>query len=212
VLHADTFLGDGPAADDPAEVRGLGGHSVLDPVTAREQAHALVGAGSGSGGGSGAVNVFLVDPAGALHRVVRLPKAPVGGWTRRLLTEAVAARLGSGPPLSCGTYAPTVAIAGQVRARNPRCAGYDCPRKSAGCDLDHDTPWPRGPTQVTNLAPRCRRHHEHKTRGLVHTQLHSDGSVDTLMLTGLVITTRPEPLPGHAPGEGHDHRGTDSAA
>jgi hypothetical protein len=26
-----------------------------------------------------------------------------------------------------------------------------------------------------------------------------------MTLTGLVITTRPEPLPGHAPGEGHAH-------
>ena len=56
---------------------------------------------------------------------------------------------------------------------------------------------------VNNLDPRCRRQHEHKTRGLVHTRLHPDGAVETTMLlTGLVITTRPEPLPGYAPGEG----------
>jgi hypothetical protein len=148
--------------------------------------------------------VFLVDPAGHLQQVVRLKDTPPGGWTRHLLTEAAQARLDDLPGLRCDTYAPSVAIQQQVRARNPRCTGYDCPTAAHRCDLDHDTPWPRGPTEVDNLQPRCRRHHEHKTRGLVRTQLHPDGSVDhQLMLTGLTITTRPEPLPGHAPGEGH---------
>jgi hypothetical protein len=129
-------------------------------------------------------------------------RRPVG-WTRQLLDEAVRARLGDLPPLSCDSYPPTVAIAEHVRARNPRCTGYDCPRRAARCDLDHDTPWPRGPTDVINLGPRCRRQHEIKTRGLGRTQLRPDGSVDHRMLTGLTLTTRPEPLPGYAPGEGY---------
>jgi hypothetical protein len=195
VLHADTFFGDGPAAADPGEARGAGGSTPMDPVTAREQAQATAE--------QSAVNVLLVDQAGVLQRVVRLPKAPAGGWTRQLLDEAVRARLGDLPPLSCESYPPTVAIAEHVRARNPRCTGYDCPRRAARCDLDHDTPWPRGPTDVINLGPRCRRQHEIKTRGLVRTQLHPDGSVDHRMLTGLTLTTRPEPLPGYAPGEGY---------
>lgn len=222
VLHADTFFGHGPAAGDPGEVRGLTGQVVLDPVTAREQAQAMVyptgttattstGAGpsgrSGSGasgsGPSGAVNVLLVDWAGILRRVVRLPHAPAGGWTRQLLETGVRSQLGELAPLRSGGYVPTVAIAEQVRARNPWCTGYDCPRRARRCDLDHDVPWPRGPTDATNLSPRCRRQHEIKTRGLVKTRLHPDGSLDTLMLTGLVVTTRPEPLPGHAPREGY---------
>jgi len=138
-----------------------------------------------------------------LTRVVRLPKAPPGGWTRTLLNAAVAARLDDLPPLRCETYAPTVVIAEQVRARNPRCTGYDCPHRAGRCDLDHDVPWPRGPTEVANLAPRHRGHHEIKTRGLVKTRLHPDGSVEHTMLTGLLVTTRPERLPGYAPGEGH---------
>jgi len=218
VMPADTFFGDGPAADDPGEVRGLGQTAYLDPQTAREQAQALVGANNTStsnastkrptAGGSGAVNVMLVDRAGALVRMVRLSKPPRGGWTRALLEAAVAAQLDSLPPLSCEGYVPTVAIAEHVRARNPRCTGYDCPRKAARCDLDHDIAYPRGPTHVNNLDPRCRRQHEHKTRGLVHTRLHPDGAVETTMLlTGLVITTRPEPLPGYAPGEGYGRAG-----
>ncbi|MBA2768331.1 MAG: hypothetical protein H0U35_04230 [Sporichthyaceae bacterium] len=53
------------------------------------------------------------------------------------------------------------------------------------------------------MVPRCRRHHEHKTRRLVHTVLHGDGSVDTRMLTGIMVRTGPEPLPGYGPGEGY---------
>jgi uncharacterized protein DUF222 len=202
VLQADTFFGDGPAAGDPGEVRGLTGQVVLDPVTAREQARAMVDP-SGAFRSSGAVNVLLVDWAGLLRRVVRVPAAPAGGWTRELLEGAVRVRLGDLPPLRCDGYVPTAAIDDHVRARNPWCTGYDCPRRARRCDLDHDVPWPRGPTDAANLGPRCRRQHEIKTRGLVKTRLHSDGSLDTEMLTGLVVTTRPEPLPGFAPGEAY---------
>jgi hypothetical protein len=197
VVHADTFFGDGPAARDPGESRAAPGGvpTPVDPDTAREQARASAA--------TGATNVFLVDTTGALWRMVRLPKAPVGGWNRQLLKEAVTARLDALPPLRTETYAPTVPIQDHVRARNPRCAAYDCPRRASLCDLDHDVPWPRGPTEADNLAPRHRRHHEIKTRGLVKTRLHPDGSVEHTMLTGLVITTRPEPLPGYAPGEGY---------
>jgi hypothetical protein len=208
VLHADTFFGDGPAAGDPGQVRGLTGQVTLDPATAREKAQAMLDptrtSGGTSGGTSGAVNVLLVDWAGILHRVLRVPgAAPAGGWTRELLEAAVRAQLGDLAPLRCDGYAPTVAIEDHVRARNPWCTGYDCPRRARRCDLDHDLPWPRGPTDATNLGPRCRRQHEIKTRGLIKTQLHPDGSLDTIMLSGQVVTTRPEPLPGHAPGEGY---------
>jgi hypothetical protein len=210
VLHADTFFGHGPAAANPGEVRGLTGQVVLDPVTAREHAEAMVYP-AGTAGRSGAVNVLLADRAGALRRVVRFPDAPAGGWTRQLLEEAVRARLDDLPALWCDSYSPTVAIVEHVRARNPHCAAYNCPRRAHRCDLDHDVPWPRGPTAAENLGPRCRRQHEIKTRGLVRTRLHPDGSLDTRMLSGLVVTTRPEPLPGHAPGEGYATQATDAA-
>jgi Domain of unknown function (DUF222) len=204
ILPADAFFGSGPGAQDPGEVRGLSGQVVLDAVTAREQARVMAQ--------SGAASVLLVDWAGLLARVVRLPKAPAGGWTRALLDAAVRARLAELPPLSTAAYQPTAPIAEQVRVRNPRCTAYDCPARARRCDLDHDVPWPRGPTEVDNLCPRCRRQHEIKTRGLVKTRLHPDGSVDNLMLSGLVVTTRPEPLPGYAPGEGHDPTATQEAA
>jgi hypothetical protein len=159
VLHADTFFGNGQAAGDPEEVRGLTGQAVLDPVTAREQAQARIGATRTSG----AINALLVDRAGILRRAVRLPNAPAGGWTRQLLEEAVRAQLGDLPPLRCDGYVPTVAIDDHVRARNPWCTGYDCPRRARRCDLDHECPgragrptwtiWVRGAGGSTRSRP-----------------------------------------------------------
>jgi hypothetical protein len=54
--------------------------------------------------------------------------------------------------------------------------------------------------------PCTTQDHEVKTRGLIRTSLQPDGTIHTRMLTGLTVTTRPEPLPGHAPGEGYGRR------
>jgi hypothetical protein len=105
--------------------------------------------------------------------------------------------------LETDSYEPTVAITDHVRAVHARCTSYDCARLASRCDLDHDESWPRGPTSVTNLCPRCRRHHELKTRGLVHTRLHPDGSVTTTTVLGTVVSTRREPMPGFGPGEAY---------
>jgi hypothetical protein len=199
VLHADTFFGDGPAKNDPGEVRGLGAPAPIDPESVRELARAEIQAGA-------AARVLLVDGDGVLQRTVRLPHAPPGGWTRPELTAAVRNALPDLPDLHTESYEPTVAITDHVRAVHPRCTSYDCARLASRCDLDHDKAWPRGPTSVTNLCPRCRRHHELKTRGLVHTRLHPDGAVTTTTLLGTNVTTRPEPLPGFGPGEAYATR------
>lgn len=199
VLPADALFGDGPAADDPAELRGLGPPARLDPRSAAETARHEIIDGT-------ATCVLLTGADGALQRLIRLAAAPTDGWTRETLIVAARAALPALPPLETERYAPTVAIAEHVRARNPRCTGYDCPRAARQCDLDHDQPWPRGPTAVHNLAPRCRRDHEIKTRGLLRTRLHSDGSLTAIMITGHTVMTRPEPLPGYGPGEGYAPR------
>jgi hypothetical protein len=196
VLHADTFLGDGPAKNDPGELRGLGAPAPVDPHSAADLARAEIDAGA-------ATRVLLVDRAGVLQRSIRLPQAPPGGWTRDLLVGQVRAALPDLPDLHTDSYEPTVAINDHVRAVHPRCTSYDCARLASRCDLDHDDSWPRGPTAVTNLCPRCRRHHELKTRGLVRTRLHPDGTVTTTTLLGTTVTTRPEPVPAHGPGEAY---------
>ena len=197
VLHADTFFGDGPGKDDPGELRGLRAPAPVDPESAAQLARADIARGA-------ATRVLLVDRSGLLQRTVRLRRAPAGGWTRATLTDAVRTELPDLPALRTDTYEPTAAITDHVRAVHPRCTSYDCARLASRCDLDHDKAWPRGPTCVTNLCPRCRRHHELKTRGLVHTRLHPDGTVTTTTLLGTRVTTRPEPPPGFGLGEAYE--------
>ena len=196
VLNADTLFDDGPAKNDPGELRGLGAPAPIDPHSAAELARGEIVSGA-------ATRVLLVDAAGTLQRTFRLPHTPPGGWTRDLLVGQVRKTLPDLSDLQTDSYEPTVAITDHVRAVHPRCTSYDCARLASRCDLDHDESWPRGPTCVTNLCPRCRRHHELKTRGLVHTRLHPDGTVTTTTLLGTTMTTRPERPPGFGVGEAY---------
>ncbi|WP_460830645.1 HNH endonuclease signature motif containing protein [Nocardioides hungaricus] len=67
--------------------------------------------------------------------------------------------------LSAGGHDPTPIMREQAWARYPTCVFPDCERPSRGCDLDHRTPWPAGPTTTSNLYPLCRTHHRLKTTG-----------------------------------------------
>jgi hypothetical protein len=205
VLHADTLFSDGPAAQDPGELRGLGSPEPVEAASAAQLAREQIAGGAGT-------RVLLTDAYGTVRHLVRLSSAPPGGWTRESLVQAVRGTLPTLPPLWVEGYSPTGHIADHVRARSPRCTAYACPRAARRCDLDHDEPWPRGPTAVHNLHPRCRRHHELKTRRLLRTRLAPDGTLATTMLTGVTTVTRPPPLPGHGAGEGYAHaRGERSA-
>jgi len=187
-LHADTLFGDGPRRDATGEQRGLGRPAVLDPATARERARRELAAGT-------SVQVLIVDDHGGLQRVVRVPASACSD--RQTLTEAV--RQAPSSPLSTDRYAPTAAITRHVHAAAPTCSAYDCSRVAASCDLDHDEPWPRGPTSADNLDPKCRRHHQAKTHGVMRTRLRAGPgrrAVTWTYRSGLTVTTRPEPLPG----------------
>jgi hypothetical protein len=195
VLHADTLFNEGPAADATGQLRGLGQPAVLAPGSARQLARRQLGQGIG-------VQVLVVDDTGALERVVRLDRdtAETCG-TRGSLIRAVRERLAEAPDLEVAGHDPSEAIARHVRAAAPTCSFYDCPRQARSCDLDHDTPWPRGPTSVTNLDPKCRRHHNAKTLGVARTTLiagpgNGRRTVQWTLPAGIQVTTSPEPLPG----------------
>lgn len=189
VLHSDAFFRDGPAQAEPGELRGLGAPVILDPATARE--HACAGLSKGR-----SLVALLVGADGDLQRLVRLTGQPVGGWTRERVEAGVREALPDLPELYVDGYAPTPAISEHVRAARPRCSGYDCARAARRCDLDHDEPYPRGPTAVGNLDPKCRREHLYKTYRLWRSRLHADGSVRWTTLLGTQVTVRHEPLPG----------------
>lgn len=195
VLHVDTLYGDGPAAHEPGELRGLGTPTAVDPASAQTMARRQVSRGA-------TVQVLVVDGAGAVRHVVPLERGSAQAvLDRDALLPVVRAAIESAPPLTAATYEPTAAITRHVHAAAPTCSFYDCPRQARRCDLDHDDPWPRGPTSVTNLDPKCRRHHRQKTLGLAWSRLRAvpgEGPrrVTWTLRNGLQVTTAPGPLPG----------------
>jgi hypothetical protein len=195
VLHADTLFNGGPAADETGQLRGLGQPAVLAPGSARTLALRQLEQGTD-------VQVLVVDATGALDHVVSVDPTMCG--SRESLTAAVRQRLAAEPPLECDIHDPSEAIARHVRAEAPTCSFYDCPRQARSCDLDHDEAWPRGPTSVTNLDPKCRRHHNAKTFGVVQTNLTAGPgtgprTVHWTLPCGVQVTTSPESLPGVGP-------------
>lgn len=60
-------------------------------------------------------------------------------------------------------YEPSAGLARLVRLRDPICTGPGCSVSSGRSDLDHEVPWPYGPTSAGNLRPRSRRCHRAKT-------------------------------------------------
>lgn len=203
VLHADTLFGSGTRRTAVGELRGLGRPEVLDPRSARALAARQLRDGCD-------LHVLVVDGAGALQQVVRFGSADAAPViaTSQALAAAVRERLPSSPALTTDRYEPTAAILRHVYAAAPTCSFYDCGRQAARCDLDHDEPWPRGPTSVTNLDPKCRRHHQAKTHGVVRSHLRAgEGgyrrSVTWTLPSGLQVRTAPEPLPGCAEGASH---------
>lgn len=59
-------------------------------------------------------------------------------------------------------YTPSRKLAHLVRARTVTCDAPGCSAQAVHADLDHTVPYPQGPTDQCNLAPRCRRHHKAK--------------------------------------------------
>ena len=59
-------------------------------------------------------------------------------------------------------YVPSRQLKHLVRARTATCDAPGCAAQAVQADLDHTVPWPDGPTDQGNLAPRCRTHHRAK--------------------------------------------------
>jgi len=95
-----------------------------------------------------------------------------GSVWRRLVTDPVT---GAALDLSTNRYRPTAAMADFVAALDMVCRAPGCAIPAYRCDLDHNRPWPTGPTTVRNLSGKHRRHHNHKTRGTWTAQADQDG-------------------------------------
>jgi hypothetical protein len=71
------------------------------------------------------------------------------------------------------------------------CRFPNCDEPAYGCDLDHTIAYPYGPTQASNLACLCRKHHLRKTFWGWRDIQHPDGTLVWTSPDGQTYTTRP---------------------
>jgi hypothetical protein len=169
----------------------------------RERLAALLSATAG-GGLADRPRIALTDsPAGALLALTDLPglrrAAGCGRSACNRSPEAcshdLSDRPGLGPPSATDGYRPGAELDRWVRARDRRCRFPGCRRRvPRGGELDHDRPYPDGPTSAQNLTGFCTRHHrgKHQAPGWQH-ELAPDGSLTVVTPTGLVAITEPPP-------------------
>ena len=119
--------------------------------------------------------------------VARSIAGAAGSVWRRLVTDPLD---GTALELSTTRYRPTREMAEQVAALDRMCQAPGCTVPAGRCDLDHEVPWPEGPTTVRNLRPRHRRHHNHKTRGTWTTRPTADGATRWTTVSGREYLTR----------------------
>lgn len=94
---------------------------------------------------------------------VREMATRAGSVWRRLVTDPLSGYVQN---VGTKTYQPSDRIRRHVIARDVVCRAPGCGAPAAGCDLDHQLPWPAGATSVENLNAKDRRHHHLKTFGI----------------------------------------------
>jgi hypothetical protein len=201
------------AADEAAWQAGPGGRiakardaiAALEAAAAeqREQVAELLAA-TGGGGLAERPRIALTDNlSGALLALTDLPglrrAAHCGAAACRRrperCTHDLTGRSGLGPPGPTDGYRPAAELDRWVRARDRRCRFPGCRRRvPRGGELDHDRPYPDGPTSAENLTGFCTRHHrgKHQAPGWRHALL-PDGTLTVSTPTGLTAVTTPPP-------------------
>ena len=136
-----------------------------------------------------------IDTATALRLAATAP-----GWDR-VLTHPV-----TGNVLAVDRYRPSDHLKRVLRVRDEHCRFPGCRMPVRRCDIDHTTAREHdGPTEVTNLAHLCRRHHTLKHHSAWRVRQTPDGVLHWTSPTGrehpdhpartLVFTTDPDPEP-----------------
>jgi hypothetical protein len=188
---------------------------LADPTTADQHLPETI-AGLLAAAGTAPVAVRVQITAAALAGLGEEPAeldgyGPIPAWLGRLLAAGgtdwqVAVTDGPGRLLDLHPlrYQPTARQRAYVTARDRTCASPNCTREAARCDLDHvvpfdhDDPEAGGRTEVDNLCPLCRVHHNLKTWWNFSTAYAEDGTLVTTTPLGRVYHT-PPPLQPCAP-------------
>jgi hypothetical protein len=119
--------------------------------------------------------------------------AAEGEW-RRLQTDPRTGRLDE---ISADTYAPPQDMVDHVVTRDGTCRGIGCRIPARLCDLDHERPWPAGPTAVTNLHALHQRHHDVKTHTDTTVVTEPDGTTLWTLPSGRSYRVPPHQLLQH---------------
>jgi hypothetical protein len=126
------------------------------------------------------------------------------GWDR-VLTHPV-----TGTVLAVDRYRPTDHLKRVLRVRDEHCRFPGCRMPTRRCDIDHTIAAEHdGPTELTNLAHLCRRHHTLKHHSAWRVRQTPDGILHWTSPTGreypdvpvrtLTFTSASEPDPGPPP-------------
>lgn len=105
---------------------------------------------------------------------------------------AVDVDTGAALQLETTAYRPTAAMRAQVMAVDGTCRGPGCTVPAHRCDLDHDTPWPTGPTLVSNLTAKERQHHNVRTHQRWSATRDPDGAVHWRTAAARRYSTHPK--------------------
>ncbi|TQN43454.1 hypothetical protein FHU33_2900 [Blastococcus colisei] len=159
---------------------------------------------TGGGGLAERPRIALTDAlSGTLLALTDLPGLRRAGSCGRAACRRHAAdcshdlsdRPGLGPPGPTDGYRPSAELDRWMRARDRRCRFPGCRRRvPRGGELDHDRPYPLGPTSAENLVGYCTADHrgKHQAPGWEH-RLEPDGTLTVTTPTGLVAVTTPPP-------------------
>ncbi len=109
---------------------------------------------------------------------------------RRLVTDEI-----SGGVLDVGrsSYRPPASLVRHLRLRDVTCRFPGCRKPAKRCDVDHQTPFPEGPTSAGNTGVLCRHHHRLKTMGGWRVRHLEDDSFLWTSPLGRRYLTRPHP-------------------
>ena len=186
-------------------LRGAGDARSLDQLRADLATDALLNRGTSEPGDAAALAWIVVPFEVATGEADTACELPGHGWVTATHAREIITRPGSvwatlpvdlptGRALSRPTrsYRPTRAMVEHVQAVDGVCRGPDCQVPATRCDLDHETPWPTGPTSVGNLHAKHRLHHNLKTDGIWTSTPTPDAGLTWTTLTGRSYTTHPK--------------------